>query len=104
MLACRASMTTLGLNWRAVAAATVALGLEMSGLRNRNWRLRLERSIVSRSTCGGKKARSFNTGRQRGSKWAEVGGEMGTDDSDVLKSDEDEVFHCKDEDAMDRRE
>jgi hypothetical protein len=29
---------------------------------------------------------------------------MGTDDSDVLKSDEDEVFHCKDEDAIDRRE
>jgi hypothetical protein len=38
-----------GLKCRAVAAATRALGFEMSGLRNRNWRLRFERSIVSRS-------------------------------------------------------
>jgi hypothetical protein len=38
-----------GLKCRAVAAATSALGFDMSGLRNRNWRFRLERSIVSRS-------------------------------------------------------
>jgi hypothetical protein len=50
MLACRASIEHLGLNWRAVAAATDALGFEMSGLRKRNCRLRFERSIVSRST------------------------------------------------------
>jgi hypothetical protein len=37
------------LKCRAVAAATSALGLEMSGLRKRNWRFRLDRSIVSRS-------------------------------------------------------
>lgn len=50
MLACRASILTLGLNCRAVAAATEALGLEMSGFRKRNCRLRLDRSMVSRST------------------------------------------------------
>ena len=42
-------MDELGLKWRAVAAATSALDFEMSGLRNKNWRFRLERSIVSRS-------------------------------------------------------
>ena len=50
MFACRASIAHFGLNCRAVAAATDALGFEMSGFRKRNWRLRLERSIVSRST------------------------------------------------------
>lgn len=50
---CRAwiSMPDEGLKWRAVAAATRAFDLEMSGLRKRNWRFRFERSIVSRSIC-----------------------------------------------------
>jgi hypothetical protein len=38
-----------GLKCLADAAATSALDLEMSGLRKRNWRFRLDRSIVSRS-------------------------------------------------------
>jgi hypothetical protein len=38
-----------GLKWRAVTAATRALDFEISGLRNRNCRFRLDKSIVSRS-------------------------------------------------------
>ena len=40
-----------GLKCRADAAATSALDLDMSGLRKRNWRFKLDRSIVSRSIC-----------------------------------------------------
>jgi hypothetical protein len=40
-----------GLKCRADAAATSDLLFEMSGLRKRNWRLRFDRSIVSRSIC-----------------------------------------------------
>jgi len=51
MLPWIAVMLTCGLNLLAVSLATSALDRLTCDLLNRNWRFRLDRSIVSRSSC-----------------------------------------------------